>query len=119
MTSGTTTLDAAAILADTRRARKAENAAAARVLANAVQWARLHVVEDLDDASTVLVEGGRDTGIPIAGPGAPLVSDFAVAEFASAIGLSAASGRTLVGLALELAHRLPKLWDRVQDGSLA
>jgi hypothetical protein len=119
MTSGTTTLDAAAILADVREARKAENAAAARVLADAVAWARLHVVDDLDDAATVLVEGGRDTGIPIAGPGAPLVSDFAVAEFASALGLSAASGRTLVGLALELAHRLPRLWDRVQDGHLA
>ncbi|MBW8751354.1 MAG: DUF222 domain-containing protein [Propionibacteriales bacterium] len=119
MTSGTTTLDAAGVLAAARDFRREANAAEAGVLAKAVEWARLHVVSDLDDASTVLVEGGRDTGIPIAGEGAPLVSDFAVAEFASALGLSAASGRTLVGLALELAHRLPKLWDRVQDGSLA
>src|SRR3954449_8136609 len=119
MTSGTTTLDAAAILTSARRARAAANAAEAQVLADAVEWAGLHTVTDLDDASTLLVEGGRDTGIPIAGEGAPLVSEFAVAEFATALGLSAASGRTLVGLALELAHRLPKLWTRVQDGSLA
>src|SRR4051812_37361875 len=119
MTSGTTTLDAATVLTVARQARRDANAAEARVLAAAVEWAGLHQVDDLDDASTVLVEGGRDTGIPIAGEGAPLVSDFAVAEFASALGLSAASGRTLVGLALELAHRLPKLWDRVQEGSLA
>src|SRR3954468_14800884 len=119
MTSGTTTLDAAGVLAAARDLRREANAAEAGVLAPAVEWAALHAVTDLDDASTVLVEGGRDTGIPIAGEGAPLVSDFAVAEFATALGLSAASGRTLVGLALELAHRLPKLWDRVQSGDLA
>jgi hypothetical protein len=119
MTSGTTSLDAAGILAVARDARREANAAEARVLTAAVQWAQLHRVEDLDDAATLLVQGGQDTGIPIAGPGAPLVSEFAVCEFATALGLTAASGRTLVGLALELVHRLPKTWARVQAGSLA
>ena len=119
MDSGTSTLDTAAVLAAARAARRAENAAAAEVLAHAVAWAHLHQVTDLDDASTVLVEHGRDTGIPIAGPGCPLVSEFAVAEFATALGLSAGSGRNLVAQALELAHRLPKTWARVQAGSLA
>src|SRR3954447_3584887 len=118
MTS-TTTTDAAAVLASARRARVDANAAEAQVLADAVEWAHLHQVDDLDLAATVLVEHGKDTGIPIAGDGAPLVSQFAVAEFAAALGLSAGAGRTLVGHALELAHRLPKLWVRVQDGSLA
>jgi hypothetical protein len=117
--SGTSDLDAAAVLAVARRARAEANAAEARVLAAAVEWARLHQVDCLDEAATVLVERGRDTGIPIAGPGAPLVSEFAVAEFATALGLSAASGRVLVGHALELAHRLPKTWARVQAGQLA
>src|SRR3954470_2527536 len=119
MTSGTTTLDAAAVLASARRARATANAAEAQVLADAVAWAHLHHVTDPDQASTVLVEHGHDTGIPIAGDGAPFVSEFAVAEFASALGLSAGAGRNLVGQALELAHRLPKLWARVQAGSLA
>src|SRR3954463_6512371 len=119
MTSGTTTLDAAAVLASARRARAAANAAEAQVLADAVAWAHLHQVTHPDQASTVLVEHGHDTGIPIAGQGAPLVSEFAVAEFASALGLPAGAGRNLVGQALELAHRLPKLWARVQAGSLA
>src|SRR3954451_20237809 len=118
MTSGTT-LDATGILSVARDARREANAAEARVLAAAVEWAHLHLVEDLDDAATVLVEGGRDTGIPIAGDGAPLVSEFAVCEFATALGLPAVSGRNLVGQALELAHRLPKTWARVQTGSLA
>src|SRR4051794_5277619 len=118
MTSGTT-LDTAAVLAAARRARATANAAEAEVLLHAVEWAHLHQVADPDEASTVLVEHGHDTGIPIAGDGAPLVSEFAVAEFASALGLSAGAGRNLVGQALELAHRLPKLWARVQVGSLA
>jgi hypothetical protein len=62
---------------------------------------------------------GQDTGIPLAGQGAPLVSEFAVAELATALGLSAGSGRTLVAQALELAHRLPRVWAQVRSGSLA
>ena len=108
MISGTQTLDAATILADARAARAVANAAEAQVLADAVAWAQLHTVTDIDQAATVLVEHGRDTGIPIAGQGCPLIAEFAVAEFATALGLSAAAGRNLVGQALELAHRLPK-----------
>src|SRR4051794_11464787 len=119
MTSTTTGTNAATVLAAARRLRAEANAAEAGLLTRAVEWAELHQVNGLDDAATVLVEHGKDTGIPIAGHGAPLVSEFAVAEFASALGLSAASGRVLVGHALELAHGLPKLWDRVQAGSLA
>src|SRR3954452_16118472 len=119
MVSGTTNLDAAAVLAAARAARNAENAAAAQVLFHAVEWARLHQVDSVQDAATWLVEHGGDTGIPIAGEGAPLVSEFAVAEFATALGLSAISGRNLVAQALELAHRLPKTWARVHAGDLA
>src|SRR3569833_4392929 len=120
MNSGTTTdLDAAAVLASVRRARAAANAAEVRVLADTVAWAHLHAVDDLDEAATVLGEHGRDPGIPIAGEGAPLVSEFAVYELAAALGMSAESGRHLVAQALELAHRLPRTWARVQAGSLA
>jgi hypothetical protein len=122
MSSGLiTTIDveAAAVLASARRARAAANKAEAQVLADAVQWAQLHEVTDLDDAATWPGGHGQDTGIPIAGPGAPLVSEFAVAEFATALGLSAGSGRNLLAQALELSYRLPKLWARVQAGQLA
>jgi hypothetical protein len=119
MTSGTISVDAAAILACARRARAAANSAETQVLVQAVEWARLHEVTDLDEAATWLVERGRDTGIPIAGDGAPLVSEFAVAEFATALGLTAESGRNLVAQAIELAYRLPRLWARVTAGQLA
>jgi 5-methylcytosine-specific restriction endonuclease McrA len=119
MFSGTSTLDATAVLAAARRARVAANAAEADVLASAVEWARLHEVDNIEDAATWSAGRGVDTGIAIAGQGAPLVSEFAVAEFAAALGLSAESGRNLVGQALELAHRLVKVWARVRSGQLA
>ena len=122
MISGSTTPDAAGVLAAARRSRAAANAAEAEVLKAAVDWAHLHQVDDIDDAATWWSGSktmGQDTGIPIAGEGCPLVSEFAVAEFATAVGMSQTTGRHYVGQALELAHRLPRLWGRVQSGSLA
>jgi hypothetical protein len=103
MVSGTSTLDEAAVLAAARRARAAENAAAAEVLTQAVEWARLHEVTDSDEAATWPAGHGQDTGIPLAGAGAPLVSEFAVAELATVLGLSTGSGRNLLAHAVELA----------------
>ena len=48
MGSGTLTLNAAAVLAAARGFRCDANAAEAGVLANAVEWAHLHEVDDLD-----------------------------------------------------------------------
>ncbi|HET6167221.1 MAG TPA: DUF222 domain-containing protein, partial [Marmoricola sp.] len=118
MDSGTQTLDATAVLAAARRFRREANAAEAGVLAQAIEWCRLHQVEDSGMVATWHDSRGCDTGIPIAGDGAPQVSEFAVAEFA-ALGLSAMAGRNLVAQAWELAHRLPRTWARVQTGDLA
>jgi hypothetical protein len=119
MNSGTIDVEAAAVLTAVRRFRRDANAAEANVLQIAIEWAQLHQVSEVEEAATWWAGRGQDTGIPIAGPGAPLVSEFAVAEFATALGLSAGSGRVLVAHALELACRLPRIWARVQSGSLA
>src|SRR3954469_7286209 len=119
MNSGTSTLDAAAVLASARRARAQANAAETQVLVDAIEWARLHEVSDLDEAATWWAGGGVDTGIPIAGEGAPLIGEFAVTEFATALGMTAESGRNLLAQAIELAHRLPRVWARVRSAQLA
>ena len=49
------------------------------------EWAGEHVVGDEADAAT-LIERGLDTGLPLAGPGAPLISDFAVMELSALLG---------------------------------
>jgi hypothetical protein len=119
MEAGTITLDEAAVLAAARRCRHDADAAEAGVLAQALAWAHLHPVDGLEDAATWMAGRGVDTGIPLGGQGCPLVSEFAVAELASALGISAESGRNLVAQVLELFHRLPRVWARVRDGSLA
>src|SRR5919107_3849710 len=119
MNSGTRTLEAATVLGAARQARGEANAAEVRVLVAAIEWAHLHVVDDVEDAATWYAGGGQDTGIPIAGEGCPLVSEFAIGEFATALGMAEVTGRNYLAQALELAHRLPKVWSRVQTGQLA
>ena len=83
----------------------------------AVTWAEQHPPESIDEAATWITPGG-DTGLTLAGPGAPLVAEFCIAEFALAIGRSTDGGRALVAAAVELKYRLPRVWARVQSGDL-
>src|SRR4029079_7581000 len=118
MTSTAADLDTAADtaaggLAFARDRRDAADAAEADLLRAACSWADLHPAESIGDA----VRFG-DTPVPVAGPGAPLVAEFCVAEFAAAVGLPTETGKAYLGEALELRHRLPKTWARVQAGDL-
>ncbi len=82
----------------------------------AVDWAAMHSTDSIDEAEMLV--GYGDQGMPLAGEGAPLVAEFAVTEFAAAIGLSTDAGKSYVGQALELRHRLPRVWRRVVKGDL-
>ncbi len=82
-------------------------------------WAEMHPVDCIFDAATICVPGVAQSGLTVAGPGAPLIAEFAVAEFASALGLSTAAGQNFLGHAVELRYRLPRLWRAVMAGSVA
>ena len=73
---------ASAVLAFARDRRAAADAAEVDLLGAACAWADLHPAESIGEA----VRFG-DTPVPVAGPGAPLVAEFCVAEFAAAVGL--------------------------------
>ena len=108
MTSTAADLDTAAdtaagVLAFARDRRAAADAAEADLLRAACAWADLHPAESIGEA----VRFG-DTPVPVAGPGAPLVAEFAVAEFAAAVGMPTETGKAYLGEALELRHRLPR-----------
>src|SRR3954452_497736 len=109
----TAAVTAAGVLAFARDRRAAADAAEADLLRAACAWADLHPAESITDA----VRFG-DTPVPVAGPGAPLVAEFCVAEFAAAVGLPTESGKAYLGEAVELRHRLPKTWARVVAGDL-
>jgi hypothetical protein len=108
----------AGVLTFARSRRADADRAVADVLLAAVTWAEQHPPESIDAAATWIAGGGAETGIPLAGEGAPLVAEFCVAEFALAIGRSTDSGRSLVADALELKYRLPRVFARVVGGEL-
>ena len=69
--SPATDLDtAAAVLAFARGESAAANTAESHKLQAAVAWAAMHSVDSLAEAATVWDRG--ETGLPVAGPGAPL-----------------------------------------------
>ena len=112
---GVEDLAASELLASIRAARKVEDAASARQLVLAARWADLHPPESIHSAATFTVPGCEHEE-PIAGQGAPLVAEFCLAELGTVLGISTTAAKKLVGHALELRHRLPRLWAQVQAG---
>lgn len=101
----------AAIQADTEAITAHEIARVEQIAA----WAVANTVTSLAGAATVR-EGRLDTGVPIAGDGAPLVSDLELTELCAVLGRSLDSGRHYVGQVIELAFRLPDLHGRTTAG---
>ncbi len=103
------------------------------VLEASLAWAHAHTVTpgDAEDAGGELrVAGWRsdtiyppgsaaalfgDRALPLAGPGTPLVAEFAVMELAAVLDCSHEATLALVGDVLDLAHRLPRLWRLVRE----
>ncbi|NPD06176.1 DUF222 domain-containing protein [Nocardioides sp. zg-1308] len=113
-------LSASALLASIRSARSDEDAAAARQLDLAAGWADLHPPESIHSAA-VFSDGGRyglEHEEPIAGEGCPAVAEFCIAELGTVLGISSTSAKRLIGHALELRHRLPRLWAQVHAGAV-
>ena len=81
-----------------------------------VEWAEVNVVDSLEGAATIAEGSYLDTGVPIAGPGAPLVSEFALMELIAVLGRSPDGGRAYVGRILECAWRLPETFAQVVAG---
>ena len=108
------------VLAAVRWETAAAHRAEARTLRLAVDWAAMHSVDSIHEAATLWAPrlGFEEDAVPVAGPGAPLVAEFCVAEFAAALGMPTEHGRLFLGEALELRYRLPRVWRRVAGGDL-
>src|SRR3954452_18721979 len=132
----------AATLAAIRVERRTQDLAAARELERVAHWADLHRV-DLPPAvaAEALVSGqpvpvpaavtaprvvsllggpllGTEGVLQLAGEGTFAVTEFAVCEVATTLGLSEISARRFVGQTVELRERLPRCWVQVHAGAL-
>lgn len=107
----------ASVLATAKAERVAADRAEARLLTAAAEWADLHPPESVHEAATFQVRGCESED-QIAGEGCPLVSEFCAAELGAALGTTTTAAKRLMGHALELRHRLPRLWRRVHAGEL-
>jgi hypothetical protein len=110
-------LSASAVLSAIRDRKALEERAAADQLVLAAAWADLHPPESIHDAAAFTVPGCEHEE-PIAGEGAPLVAEFCVAELGGVLGITSTAAKKLIGHALELRHRLPRLWAQVHAGAV-
>ena len=110
MTTMAQPLDTAkAVLDDAAALRVMADRAEQTLMLRACEWADLH--PPLDDSDGSWDERELD-------PGVPDMAWDATAEFALAIGLSDSAGKRLIREALEVRHRLPRVWRRVLSGQV-
>ncbi|WGY00533.1 HNH endonuclease [Nocardioides sp. QY071] len=118
MDLGTQPRTTAALLSGLRAEVEGRQASLVREWTAIVEWASDHIVTSPEGAATI-TEGYLDTGVPIAGPGAPLVSEFALMELVAVLGRPPDGGKAYVGRVIECAWRLPNVYDAVAAGRLA
>ncbi|MBB3087398.1 HNH endonuclease signature motif containing protein [Nocardioides albus] len=107
------------LLAAVRASRAVEDQAARETLILAAKYAAANVVTTIGEAAVLEVDSYGDRAVLLTGPGAPMVSEAAVVEFAAVLGYSTYTGRKYLADAVELAWRLPRTWARILDGTLA
>jgi len=110
--------DPGAVLTAIRTRREAEEQAARDVLILTARFAEQHHPDAIHPPATEATTLVGDRGLPLAGEGAPEVSEFAVMELGATLGMSSHAAKKLVGDVLELVHRLPKTWTRIHEGTL-
>src|SRR6188472_4590469 len=101
--------DPAAVLAYARAQRRVEEDAAREVFKAAAAFAAMHSSESLVGP----VDEWHESALPLGGQGCPEVAEFAIVEFAAALGRSTESGRRYLSTAVEGFYRLTSCWARL------
>ena len=104
--SGSELLDEVALLHESQRRTEI------LILKAAVRHADLNDASTLDPADAR--RPGRERAVRLGGVGTPLVREFAPAELGGRLQLSSYAAGRLMADGLDLRHRLPRLWARVE-----
>ncbi len=108
-------LDETGTLSYVEQARAAVEQGEVRLLQAAAHWADLH--SELARATSPLLPGSEQL-VRFGGAGTPPLAEFAPAELGVVLATSSSAAERLVGDALDLRHRLPRLWARIVAGEV-
>jgi hypothetical protein len=106
--------DPSSVLAHALECKHAEEQAARDVMLAGVRWLALHSADSLIGPA----DGWHEQAMPMGGEGCPEVAEFAIAEWAAAMGLSPDAGRRYLARGAEGRHRLTECWKRIGAGTL-
>jgi hypothetical protein len=90
--------------------------AEADLLRGAYQWAVIHPADRLDPEEAA--KPGREQARQYGGEATPMVCEFAAAELGARVGMTTYAAGMLMADALDLVHRAPVLWARVEAGEV-
>ena len=107
-------LDAEWLLDLAREAEVQCRVAERRKLRLAAHWAALHPATPASGREEWGNTGVLECEEAIGGEGTPSVAAFTAEPLAAALGVSTASAMNLISAALDLQHRLPRTWARVE-----
>ena len=119
---GVDDLDAAGLLAAAADAERLDRVVQRRKLRLAHQWCVLHPATRETGPATwgdAGLAGLSDCDASLGGDGAPAVAAFAAEPLGAAMGVSTQAAMALMADALDLRHRLPRLWSLVESLSIA
>jgi hypothetical protein len=108
-------LDAADVLSEAERALTERRAAQVKDLLLVLRWADLHGGDPQRAPGAVPARLGGDRLVELGGDGTPMVQDLCVHELAVARRTNPASTRAAMADALDLRHRLPRVWALVLE----
>src|SRR5689334_14652729 len=103
-------MSADAVLSFAEDQHTARLSAERAILEAAYQWAVLHS----PDALPATDRRGRERAKPAGAVGTPRITEHAAATFGARIQTSPYGAKRLIADAVDLVHRLPKLWAGVQ-----
>ncbi len=105
-------LDEAEILDRLDDLHRTRRRAEVEILRLAARFAVLNDEHTLNPATSELP--GRERAVRFGGNGTPYVTEFCAAQLGARLQMTPWAARVLIGDALDLQHRLPQLWRRVE-----
>ena len=115
-------LDPAGLLEAASEAERLDRMVQHRKLRIAYEWCLQHPATSESGTATwgdAGLPGIGDCDASLAGEGTPGVAPFVAEELGAAMGVSTQSAMALMADALDLRHRLPRLWSLVEDLEVA